>query len=106
MTQPRPCSGCGARGPCLPGCTCAKCQDEYAYDEWRYQHPDDYLAWRGHNGFDAGHWECAGCGQLMVPFGKLQLPNPHLLAAPDCPEEKLDLGDGTGICWTCYEYGH
>ena len=30
---------------CYPGCECAKCVDPEAYEDWKYNNPEEYDAW-------------------------------------------------------------
>jgi hypothetical protein len=41
----KPCWSCGACGPCVGPCSCAKCVDPTGYAHWRREHPDEYQAW-------------------------------------------------------------
>jgi hypothetical protein len=41
----RGCWSCGAHGPCMPMCYCAKCLDPETYAAWREGDPDAYAEW-------------------------------------------------------------
>lgn len=60
----RGCWSCGAHGPCLPDCECAKCIDPEMYDYWRENRPDQYQTWlhrqRLEEGDDCDCPSCAG----------------------------------------------
>lgn len=45
MPDLRGCWSCGAHGPCLPVCYCAKCRDPHTYNAWKYDNPEEYEAW-------------------------------------------------------------
>lgn len=41
-----PCRYCESRGPCYPGCDCAKCVDPDGYEDWKRENPDEYEEWK------------------------------------------------------------
>ena len=42
----KPCWSCGSEGECFADCNCAKCIDIESYEEWKENHPLQYLRWR------------------------------------------------------------
>ncbi len=41
----KPCWSCGSYSFCVGNCRCAKCEDPEAYDEWRFNNPEEYAEW-------------------------------------------------------------
>ena len=42
----KPCWSCESTSACYDGCECAKCIDPWGYDNWKYNNPDEYEAWK------------------------------------------------------------
>jgi hypothetical protein len=68
----RGCWSCGAHGPCVAPCICAKCVDPECYDRWKTTRPDDYARWRQRQHLAPG--ELCSC--------------PKCIAAPGCDAEQ------------------
>ena len=41
-----PCWSCGSEDSCFQDCFCAKCIDAESYEEWKENHPLQYLQWK------------------------------------------------------------